>query len=174
MGTTRRSFLKVGVLAVATLAAGGAIYRYTQGQGAPQRFALTGEAKAVIDAIVPAMLGGVLPTDAAARKAAIDTTTQGVHQAILGLPLGTQKEVADLFGLLALGPARRFLAGIPDGWGQASDAQVAQFLQDWRYHRFATLQTGYHALHDLIIGAWYANPSSWPGIGYPGPVKELL
>jgi hypothetical protein len=29
-------------------------------------------------------------------------------------------------------------------------------------------------MHDLIIGAWYADPSTWEAIGYPGPIKELL
>ena len=84
--------------------------------------------------------------------------TERVHQAILGLPLATQKEIQDLFGLLALGPARRFLAGVPDGWASASAEQVGAFLQGWRHHRFATLQVAYHALHDLVLGAWYADP----------------
>jgi hypothetical protein len=35
------------------------------------------------------------------------------------------------------------------------------------------LQTAYHALHDLVLGAWYADPSSWTAVGYPGPLKEL-
>jgi hypothetical protein len=28
-------------------------------------------------------------------------------------------------------------------------------------------------MHDLVLGAWYANPSNWAAIGYPGPLKEL-
>jgi hypothetical protein len=79
-----------------------------------------------------------------------------------------------LFGLLALGPARRLLAGVGGGWEQADPRQVEAFLQNWRTHRLQTLQTAYHGLHDLIIGAWYADPSSWEAIGYPGPPKELL
>jgi hypothetical protein len=172
MGTTRRSFLKVGALAALALAAGGGIYRVTHGQAA-HRFVLDGEAKAALDAIVPAMLAGALPADSAARSAAIAATTGRVHQAILGLPLATQKEVQDLFGLLALGPARRFLAGVPEAWPQAGAEQVEAFLQGWRQSRFTLLQTAYQALHDLIIGAWYADPSSWAAISYPGPIKEL-
>jgi len=173
MGTNRRTFLKVGALGALTLAAGGGLYRYLQPAAKQQRFILDGEAKAVIDAIVPAMLAGALPVDPAQRAAAIAATTGRVHQAILGLPLGAQKEVQDLFGLLALAPARRFLAGVPGSWSSASEGDIGRFLQDWRFHRLGMLQIAYHALHDLVIGAWYADPASWAAIGYPGPMKEL-
>ena len=50
---------------------------------------------------------------------------------------------------------------------------MSAFLQEWRFHRIDMLQTAYHALHDLIIGSWYADPVTWQAIGYPGPLKEL-
>jgi hypothetical protein len=171
MGTSRRTFLKLGGLAALAAVAGGAIYRFSH--ATPKGFVLDGEAKAAIDAIAQTMLAGALPTEPAARAAALPDLTNRVHQAILGLPLSAQKEVQDLFGLLALGPVRRFLAGVPDAWQAAKPEQVAAFLQDWRLHRLQTLQVGYHALHDLIIGSWYADPSTWDSIGYPGPIKEL-
>ena len=173
MGTNRRTFLKVGGVAALALAAGGGIYRYTHPAGPLQRFVLDGEARAAIDAIIPAMLAGSLPADPGARAVAVSATTGRVHQAILGLPLTSQKEVQDLFGLLALAPARRALTGISGGWASATDAQVGAFLQEWRFHSLDMLQTAYHALHDLIIGSWYADPASWVAIGYPGPMKEL-
>jgi hypothetical protein len=173
MAVPRRTFLKAGGLAALAMAIGGGAYRLSRPAGVPDRFILDGEARAAIDAIVPAMLAGALPQAQPARGAAIARATEGVHQAILGLPLATQKEIADLFGLLALGPARRFLAGVPDGWASASTEQVGAFLQAWRLHRFAMLQVAYHALHDLVLGAWYADPSAWTAIGYPGPLREL-
>lgn len=172
METSRRTFLKAGLLATAVLAVGGGIYRYTH--PAPQaKFILDGEARSALDAMVPALLDGALPADGPARAAAIRGTTDRVHQAILGLPLSAQGEIQDLFGLLALGPVRRFLAGVPDEWNKASVHQVGAFLQDWRTHRLGLLQSGYAALHDLVIGAWYADPATWSSIGYPGPLKEL-
>lgn len=171
MPLPRRTFLKAGALAALALAAGGGIYRFTH--ATPGRFVLDGETRAAIDAIVPAMLAGALPQQPAARGAAIAGATERVHQTILGLPLATQKEIADLFGLLALGPARRFVAGVPDSWAAASTEQVGAFLQGWRRNRFAMLQVAYHALHDLVLGAWYADASAWPAIGYPGPLAEL-
>jgi hypothetical protein len=50
---------------------------------------------------------------------------------------------------------------------------VAEFLQGWRTHRFGMLRGAYAALHDLVLGAWYAQPDAWAAIGYPGPIKEL-
>jgi hypothetical protein len=170
METSRRTFLKAGALGVLVLAAGGGIYRATH-PAAPARFALDGEARAALHAIVPAILAGALPS--AGREAAIDAAIARVHQAILGLPLATQSEVQDLFGLLALAPARRLLTGISGGWANADPAQVSAFLQDWRVHRLGLLRSAYGALHDLVLGSWYADPSSWAAIGYPGPIPEL-
>jgi hypothetical protein len=170
---TRRSFLKVGVAGALLLAAGGAAYRWSQPAATPNRFTLDNDALAVLSAVIPAMLGPVLPADATARAAAVQATAGHVRDAILGLPLATQKEVQDLFGLLALGPARRLLAGVSGGWSQAAPREVEDFLQGWRTHRLATLQIAYLAMHDLIFGAWYADPAAWDFIGYPGPLKEL-
>ncbi|MYN10822.1 hypothetical protein [Pseudoduganella aquatica] len=168
----RRTFLKTGVLGALALAAGGALYRSVQGAAPLQRYVLDGEARAVLVAIIPAIVGPMLPPAGAARDAAVSRTTDGIQQAVASLPLSTQKEVQDLFGLLALAPARRLLAGVP-AWRDTTPEQAAAFLQDWRLHRLEMLQTAYHALHDLVLGAWYADPASWAGAGYPGPIKEL-
>ncbi|KQW87313.1 hypothetical protein ASC94_28385 [Massilia sp. Root418] len=168
----RRTFLKTGVLGALALAAGGALYRSVQGAAQPQRYVLEGEARAVLAAIIPAIVGPMLPQEGAARAAAVARTTHGVQQAVSSLPLHTQKEVQDLFGLLALAPARRLLAGVP-AWCDTTPAQAAEFLQGWRMHRLQMLQTAYHALHDLVLGAWYADPASWAAMGYPGPIREL-
>ena len=170
----RRSFLKLGLFGACALAAGGAAYRALRGPAPAGYFVLDGEARAALAAIVPAMLGEAMPPpQAATRAAALDGAIAGVRTAILGLPLAQQQEVQDLFGLLELAPARRFVAGVKGGWLDADPAQVAAFLQSWRTHRLATLQTAYLALHDLILGAWYADAAHWAAIGYPGPLPEL-
>jgi hypothetical protein len=172
METSRRSFFKAGALAALVLAAGGGIYRYTH-PPAPKGFTLDGEARAALHAVVPAILAGMLPLEPSARAQAIASTTDRVRQTILGLPLASQQEVQDLFGLLALAPARRLLTGIPHGWPDARDAEVSAWLQDWRTHRIGLLRTAYQALHDLVLGSWYSDSDNWAAIGYPGPIKEL-
>ena len=166
---SRRTFLKVGAGASLALALGGGIYRATQATRAAAPlppFALDGEARAALHAIAPALLAGVRP---AVGTAAFGTVIDAVHRAILILPLATQKEIQDLFGLLAMAPMRRLLTGIAGGWSNASRDDVHTFLQDWRVSQFGMLRAGYAALHDLVLGAWYAAPASWDAIGYPGP-----
>jgi hypothetical protein len=172
METSRRSFLKLGLIGAVVLAAGGTVYRALQ-PPAPRRFTLDGDASAVLTAVLPVMLGPVFPADPAARAAAIAATVERVNNAILGLPLSAQKEVQDLFGLLALAPGRRLLAGVSGSWAEAAPQQIEAFLNSWRGHRYSMLQTAYLALHDLMAGAWYSDPAHWAAIGYPGPIKEL-
>lgn len=166
---SRRSFLKAGLLGTLVLVAAGSLYR-SQQRGQPAAgFILDGAARAVLVAVIPIVLKDAIEPTAAG----IDNAMLRVRDAIAGLPLATQEEVQDLFGLLTLAPSRRFLAGIPNDWPQARPADIETFLQSWRFSRFMLLQSAYHALHDLITGAWYADPSTWAAIGYPGPMKEL-
>jgi len=161
----RRTFLKAGLLGGLALVAGGAVYRQLR-PAVAQRFALDADGRIILAALIPAITG--INPDAPALQAAIDR----VGGAINGLPLRVQKEISDLFGLLSMAPTRRLLAGVP-AWPEATPAELAAFLQSWRTHRTEMLQTAYHGLHDLVIGGWYAEPSTWAAIGYPGPMKEL-
>lgn len=171
MSTTvsRRSFLKVGLVGAIALAVAGGFYRTLNAPSPQGKFTLDGDAKAALAAIIAVVLKGTISSSAQNTEAA----TARVQDAIAGLPLVTQKEIQDLFALLTLGPTRRFLAGIPDNWSEAKTDDVTTFLQNWRMHRISMLQSAYHALHDLIIGPWYADDSTWASIGYPGPIKEF-
>ena len=166
---SRRTFLKVGAGASLALALGGGVYRANQATrvAAPLApFSLDGEARAALGAIAPALLAGTMP---ALSAAIVGTVIDAVHRAILVLPLATQKDIQDLFGLLAMAPVRRLLTGIAGPWSSATPDAVHAFLQDWRVSQFGMLRAGYAALHDLVLGTWYAAPGSWDAIGYPGP-----
>ena len=166
--SSRRSFLKVGLLGTLALATAGGLYRMTRPAETSAPFILDDAARSVLLAVVPAML-----KDAVSSPADIEAAITRVGDAIHGLPLATQKEIQDLFALLALGPSRRLLAGIPDDWSRAKPEDVSAFLQDWRFSRIALFQSAYLGLHDLIAGSWYSHESTWASIGYPGPIKEL-
>lgn len=164
---SRRTFLKVGLAGTVILAAAGGLYRATAPSTGPSKFVLDDEGRAALGAIVGVILQGAIPAGPDALASAVSRT----QQTIASLPLETQKEIQDLFGLLTLAPTRRFLVGISDQWSSTSAEEVDAFLQSWRTHRFTLLQSAYHALHDLILGAWYADESTWAQIGYPGPMK---
>jgi len=165
MALNRRSFLRAGLAGALLLSTVGGVYRLTRSPAALQAFVLDDQGRAVLRALIPVLLDGAI----ADTQVALERTVATIRQ----LPLRTQKEVQDVFALLALGPARRLLAGVPDGWEQAKQEDVAVFLQSWRVHRIGMLQTAYHALHDLVLGAWYSDAAAWPVVGYPGPPFEL-
>jgi hypothetical protein len=165
----RRSFLKISLLAAAGLAAAGTAWYGLSPAKGPSKYRFDDSAKAVLAAIIPIFLQGTQTFAADALPRAITQLQNMVNT----LSLQNQQDVAELFQLLAAAPARRWLVGVDDDWPQAKPEQVKAFVKAWRAHRSPTLQSAYLALHDLLLGSWYADESSWAGIGYPGPIKEL-
>jgi hypothetical protein len=165
----RRRFLQVGVVGSAVLAAAGAWVVWRDVRNSDTRDPASNRIAIIIGAIAPVLLAGALPADPAQRVAAIDRTVKSVDAVIGNFPASVQQEVADLFRLLDIGIARRVLAGVGSHWTTVNPVEVAAFLERWRTSRIGLLQAGYFALHDLVLGAWYADPASWDAIGYPGP-----
>jgi hypothetical protein len=168
---TRRQFLKVGLAGGVALAGLGAYYAARQEKGVPGR--LNAGERAIVAAIVPPILAGVLPGAGDERQAAMVKTIDGVAVAIAGLSASAQQEIAELFSLLGVAPVRMLLAGVWSPWESAGAADVAAFLERWRMSRLALLRSAYAALHDLVLGAWYGEAGSWAAIGYPGPPEVL-
>lgn len=164
---SRRQFLRFGLAGGLLLAAAGVARgqdRYAPASGAEPLAVLDAADRAVLVAIAPALLDGVTGAE---RN--VDALVGSVDRAVAGLPPHLQAEVKQLFALLASWPGRRLLAGVSAPWAQASRAEVAAFLERWRFSRWRLLQQAYHALHELVFAAWYARPDAWPAIGYPGP-----
>jgi uncharacterized protein (DUF1501 family) len=84
--TTRRQFLKTGL-------AGGLLLNLA----ACSRLAENTGRSALLKALIPVVLAGALPTEAAHAETLITRTITGVDQAIAGLSLATQKEIGELF-----------------------------------------------------------------------------
>lgn len=164
----RRRFLAAGLAGAVLLAIGGGVLWTQRATRAPSG-ALDADARTILRAIVPAMLAGALPGPVPERTLAIDETVDGVDRAIHALPPPMRAELAQLFALLALAPGRRVFAGVPSEWPVATVDEVDAFLTNWRSSRWSLKRTAYDGLHTLVIAAWYANPRSWPLVGYPGP-----
>ena len=170
---TRRTFLVAGIAGATALATAGWL------RSRPDTPVILGasptvldpDAYAVVAAVTPVLLDGALPGDAGKAAAAVRETVANVGLAIAGLPPAAQKELAQLFALLAFAPARIALARVSSPWPQASRDEIAAFLESWRSSRFLLLHSAYAALHQLVFAAWYGNPDSWPAIGYPGPPR---
>jgi hypothetical protein len=163
----RRTFLSVGLGGAALLAAGG--WWWSTQHSAPTRAALnTPDADALLTALIPAVIGKPEQRLGAKEVTAAVARAKG---AIAALPLIVQDEIGELFGLLSNGAFRRLAAGVSTPWAQAKPEELAAFLQSWRTHSLGLLQVGYHALHDLIAGSYYADESTWAYTGYAGPIK---
>lgn len=164
---SRRQFLKFGVAGGLLLAAAGAVRAqkgYRAATGADRLEVLTDGDGEVLAAIAPAILAGT-----GAAGASLVAIVGSIDRAVAGLPPHLQAEVKQLLALLASWPGRRLLAGVSAPWPQAAPADIAAFLERWRFSRWALFQQAYQALHELVLAAWYARPDSWPAIGYPGP-----
>ena len=164
----RRKFIKTGLIGSVVLAAGGAWVVWRDLREADRRPGHDRVA-AIVGAIAPVLLAGTMPDDPAQRGPAVARVATGVNEVIAGFPPAIAAEIEDLFRLLDIGVARRTLAGVSSEWSQAGPGEVKAFLEHWRTSRIGLLQAGYFALHDLVLGAWYADPSTWEALGYAGP-----
>ena len=165
----RRRFLKAGVVGSALLAAGGGWVVWRDVRDADAGFPQHDRVAGILGAVAPVLLAGALPADPASRATAIANVITDVKTVIRGFPPAVRDEVNELFRLLDIRIARRLLTGVANDWRDANPADVDAFLERWRRSRIALLQSGYFALHDLVLGAWYANESAWAALRYPGP-----
>jgi hypothetical protein len=169
---TRRTFIFAGIAGASALAAAGWLRRGGGSSPLVDTAAtptLAPDAHAVLTAVTPVFLDGALPDDHAAAKVAVRETVDNVGIAIAGLAPAAQLELGQLFALLGFAPARIALASVTPPWDEASNEEIAAFLERWRTSGFLLFQSAYAALHQLVFAAWYGNPASWPAIGYPGP-----
>lgn len=170
----RRQFIRAGVVGGAVLAAGGA-WMVWRDRDPDERNARAAARQRRIDriigAIAPVMLGSALATDRDARAADVERVAADVGHVIAHFTPPVQDEVHQLFALLDIAIARRVLTGVTRDWREAEASEIVTFLERWRRSPLALLQSGYLALHDLVLGAWYASPTTWTAIGYAGPPK---
>ncbi|AKJ31446.1 hypothetical protein [Caldimonas brevitalea] len=125
--------------------------------------------RAIWRAVTLAVLDGQLPADPALRDAEVLAQVDRIQAFVATVPPATRHELSQLLTVLGSAPGRRLLAGLDADWGDASVAEVQQALDRLRLSRLALRQQAYHALRDLSAVSFYATPTSWAALGYPGP-----
>lgn len=163
----RRRLLQIGFASAAALALAGTGAALWRPGWTGTRLSDAG--RSVFRAVARAVLDGSLPADRPARTAALDAHLMRLDAAVLAFPAATQAELSQLLALLHAPPGRLALAGLAGAWDEASVAEIQAALQGMRVSSLALRQQAYHALRDLTNAAWYADPSTWPALGYPGP-----
>jgi hypothetical protein len=162
----RRRLIFTGAAGAAVLVAA----RWLQpAQSQQPSAAMSSDAANVMRAVAAALLDGALPHDATMRRAALDETVAAVGTAIEGLPPLAREELATLFTLLAFPPLRIAFANVDVDWHDADVETTNAFLVRLQTSHWSVKRIAYDALHQLTFAAFYANPRTWPAIGYPGP-----
>lgn len=164
----RRSLLRLGLVSAAVLVVAGGTVAMLQPGVHAGRLAPAG--RGVMAAVGRAVLDGTLPTAPAAQAAALAGLLDRIDGLVAALPAHAQDELSQLLGLLATAPGRLALAGLSTAWGTAPVAEVLAAMQSMRTSGLALKQQAYLALHDIVSGAYFADPSTWATMGYPGPV----
>jgi hypothetical protein len=165
----RRTWLKLGaVSATVLIVAGGTVALLQPGL---QQGRLTTGAQKVFTSVARAILDGTLPKEPAERQAALAGLLERIDALVQALPPHAQAELSQLLGLLGTGVGRRTLAGLAPDWRSARVIEVQQALQSMRTSRLALRLQSYQALHDIVGAAYFSDASTWPTLGYPGPLK---
>ena len=165
----RRSLLKLGAASAVVLAVAGGAAALLQAGLQNGRLSLSG--REVFKAVGRAVLDRSLPTDDAARQAALQGLLDRIDGLTLALPKHAQEELSQLLSLLAGAPGRRALAGLSQAWASASEARIQQALQAMRVSSLALRQQAYAALHDIAAAAYFSDASTWTQLGYAGPTR---
>jgi len=168
----RRSLLKYSLITGGAVTTGSLLYSqipFDEVQNKISELDLTffdHQDLSVLLAIIPVILAG---TQLSSKQ--LTQVIQSMDSGIQLLSLQTQKELRELFDLLANKLGRVILTGVWASWRTANAAQLIEFLNDWRNSYLELLQVGYQGLKQLVIGHYYAEPEHWKQIGYTGPPK---
>lgn len=164
----RRTLLGIGVAGSAALALLGAGAAWMH-EPAWRNDTLLAGGRRVLAGVARGVLDGSLPLDVAPQAAAIEACLSRVQTAVRAMPPHTQSELADLLALLATPPSRIALAGLRSDWNVATVDELQAALQAMRQSSLLLRRQAYNALRDLTHAAYYAEPSTWRLMNYPGP-----
>ncbi|HEX6591842.1 MAG TPA: hypothetical protein VF050_07575 [Moraxellaceae bacterium] len=168
---SRRQFLRVGLMGALALSAVSTVAVLTGCSTPPAaksfRFLRDNDLK-VLRALIPVVLGNVLPAGAAADQA-MEETLHSLDNLIFGTSRAGHKQISQLFDLLAMPATRYTVVGLSDDWDKASATDINNFLVSWSHSRVQMLRAGYLGLSQLITMSWYLQPRSWAAIGYVPP-----
>ena len=130
---------------------------------------LSASARAIFRCVASVVLDGSLDANPQVRTIQLDRQTGQLQKLLAGLPKATQSELSTLLSILANPAGRLALAQLRPPWPKASVEEAAAALQMMRTSTLPVRQQAYHALRDLTNAAFYAEPTAWNLMGYPGP-----
>ena len=119
--------------------------------------------------VAAVVLDGSLDANPQARVMQLDRHIGQLEKLLANLPEATRSDLSLLLSILANATGRHALAQLRTPWPMATIDEVASALQMMRTSTLKVRQQAYHALRDLTNAAFYAEPTAWKLMGYPGP-----
>lgn len=165
---TRRSVLGFGLGGMALLGVGGLGLALTP--GGPQRPTqplkwMTEREYAFLAAAAEAIAPGAgsMPSpnqvDVASR---VDALLARCHPGLSG-------ELRQLFALFENGLGNFAFGLRPRAFSAMSLEERTAVLSEWESSSLSLRRTGFKALKGLVVSCYFSHPSTWAGVGYPGP-----
>ena len=171
---SRRRVLQAGLLGSATVWVGGLLGCTARWVSpvATQRVALSPPGEEIMRAVMPVVLGSLVPPGGAEREQALAASMATLDEYLASLSVPLQDEAGSVFDTLHLWPARVVLLGTSRRWQEAAPESIASFLRAARDSRFDLLRRMYMFLQSMAVLAWFDQPAAWQEIGYSGPPLE--
>lgn len=165
MRTSRRSFLRTGLLGGALLAFGGLGLSFypSKEMGVPTAPLLVLEPRAF------QVLVAVASRVVTAKGADPIAIAQGVDRALSYALPETQKGLNDLLGLFENALPGLLFDGHVKPFTRLSAESQDAVLESWRTSRITVRRIGYQALRKLCLAAYYMEESSWGPLAYEPP-----
>src|SRR5512139_3528748 len=128
---SRRGVLQAGLLGSAAVWAGGLLGCTARWVSpvATQRVALSASGEAIIRAVMPVVLGSLLPQGGAERAQALDASVATLDEYLASLSLPLQAEAGNVFDTLDLWPVRLMLLGSSSRWQDATPQKIESILR---------------------------------------------
>ena len=135
----------------------------------PRKGGLSPAGEEILRAVMPVVLGSLLPVAREDREAALDEAMWALDDYVAHLSPPLQAEAGMLMNLLALAPLRLLLLRTTKRWRDAPAASIEAFLHRTRTSRLYPVRRIFDSLHSMSVIAWFDLPRAWEAIGYPGP-----
>ncbi|MCC6747042.1 MAG: gluconate 2-dehydrogenase subunit 3 family protein [Deltaproteobacteria bacterium] len=172
--TTRRGFLKKGLLGGALLAAGGVGFLAFRGS---RKVALPKEPLQVLDAVqyavVQAIAARLLPERVGWPTVEELEVALAVDRVLRLQDPTVRKEVKQLLGLFENALANFAFGRRVQPFTRLSAEAQDEVLREWQTSSLTLRRTGFQGLRTLLLGVYHASPRSWTAMRYPGPPKGM-
>lgn len=177
-GLSRRTFLQVSAAGSLVLGAASmtALLTGCERQAAvAQGFkVLRPQDLPILTRLLPAVLDGALPVDAAARAQAVQQVVASFDQLLVDTSAPARAGFLQLLDLFDLGIFRGPLLGLWKSWKKSDAADAAAVLERLGGSSIGLLRGAYNGMVTMAMLAWYLEPAHQAATGYPGPPRKVV